>query len=777
MSHLGMKILYDIINRLPYAAAERIFAPWTDLEAYLKESGALLSSLESNIPIKKFDVVGFSMQYELSYTTVLNMLHLGGIPHRAEGRFNAKEKMPIIVAGGPCTANPAPMAAFIDVFLIGDGEAAIVELVDAVRRWKLNGDGRRETILKMIAGLEGFYVPSVHKPGDVIKRRFVPDLDSAPYPVKPVVPYTAIVHDRINIEVSRGCAMGCRFCHAGMVYRPLRERSPETVLYIAEESIKNTGYDEVSFTSLSAGDYTYLLPAIREFNKRFGRSKIALSLPSLRVGAVNRDVLKEIRSVRKTGFTMAPEAATERLRRVINKDFSDEDYERALNVLSEEGWQAIKLYFMIGLPTETDEDIEAIKEMALKALRIAKKNTGRFVNIGITVSPFVPKPHTPFQWCGQNIEDIRRKQKYLREALSSKKFKYKGHDDDMSFLEAVFSRGDERLSLLIEKAWELGCRLDGWSEMFDFDKWLDAMNKTGIDGLSYAEKKFEKNEPFPWDNIATGIKKDFLFKEYERAMNSEKTQDCRKSCSACGLKCKSSDELRVMSDESKERSGSPPLAARSASPKIRIRVRFSKTGALSCLSHLELVTAVLRGLRRAGVPFDFSKGFHPAPMVSFGPPLNTGIAGEREYFDMEVFGPFDIEFYMKGLSEAMPEGIGIHKMAVIPMNEPSLTGFVKRYEYLIKGCGQRAAGGKNMIVSRDGKDIDLSQCIEDITIAGDDARLILKDTDAVKVRMAEIAGALFGIKIGDANIIRKALYGLKENAEENANEKGWTEPL
>ncbi len=799
MSHLGLKILYEIINKLPYASAERFFSPWTDLEEYLKGNNILLSSLESKTSLNKFDVIGFSLQYELSYTTVLNMLHLGSIPLRSEERINSKEKFPVVIAGGPCTVNPAPMAAFIDAFLVGDGEDAVLELIDVVRQSKLSGDGKKESILKEISKIEGFYVPSIHKSESAIKRRFVRNLDSAPYPVKPVVPYASIVHDRINIEVSRGCTMGCRFCQAGMIYRPLRERSPENVLRIAEESLKNTGYDEVSFTSLSAGDYTNLLSVIKGCNKRFGRSKIALSLPSLRVGVVNQDVLKEIRAVRKTGFTMAPEAATERLRSVINKDFSDNDYERALNALFGEGWHALKLYFMIGLPTETDEDIEAIKGMAMNALHIAKKNTGRFANISITISPFVPKPHTPFQWRGQiSLDEIRRKQRYLREMLSSKKFKYKGHDEHMSFLEAVFARGDERLSVLIEKAWESGCRLDGWSEMFDFNKWLDAMDKTGIDGSSYAERTYGKDERLPWDNIDVGIKKGFLYKEYERALTEERTQDCRRVCTACGLKCKEMEKRGIGETEKLENKEiTAPIHPFTHSPihKIRVRVQFSKTGMLRYLSHLELVTAVLRGLRRASVPFDFSKGFHPSPKVSFGPPLNVGVAGEREYFDMEVFTPFDIEFYMRELNDTMPQGIKINRIALITADTPSLNSFIKRYEYLIRGNWQKAIGNRfetgdvgglpiayslspraPIVVQRDGRDVDILPCIEDVIFSEADnepsARLILRDTDNIKVRIGEIAEAIFGMNMNKLEITRTALYGKK-----GAGDNEWVEPL
>ncbi len=818
MSHLGLKILYDIINKLTFASAERCFAPWPDLEAHMKNSSLLLSALESRTPIRNFDIVGFSLQYELSYTTVLNMLALGGIPLRAAERMEVKGQLPLVIAGGPCTVNPAPMGPFIDAFLIGDGETAVVALAHLMHRWKREGDERRETVLREIAALDGFYVPLIHGPEHRTRRQFIDNLDAAAYPVKPVVPYTSIVHDRIAIEVSRGCPMGCRFCQAGMIYRPLRERGPETVLRIAGESLGNTGYDEVSLTSLSAGDYTCLLPVIKEFNRQFGGARIALSLPSLRVRAIDRAVLKEIRSVRKTGFTIAPEAATGRLRDVINKDFTDDDYERALKALFEEGWHTLKLYFMAGLPTERDEDIEAIGAMAGAALKVAKKNTGKFVNIGVTVSPFVPKAHTPFQWYGQiSLDEMRRKLRYLKESLSGRKLKYKGHDERMSFLEAVFARGDENLSQLIEKAWGAGCRLDGWSEHFNFSAWSDAMDKTGIDGAAYSERSFGRDERLPWDAIDIGIKKDFLYREYEQALAEVRTPGCRETCMHCGLRCAGERDSSCAIDKGPKQVSAVSAASAPAAhvihtakiaAKVRIRAQFTKTGRLRYLSHLELATAVLRGLRRAGVRFDFSKGFHPVPRVAFGPSLSVGVAGEREYFDMEVFSPFDIEFYKGEINRSMPEDIRIGGMAIVPYNEPSLSTFITRYAYTIKGFRAEALGDgranafmgtsfssagcrerPSLIVRREDKEVDIAPCIERVAIevpekteiwgggpegeAGDvsgnrNISLILTDQGPIKARIGEVAEALFGGSFREMDIIRTALYGWKN---------GWVEPL
>lgn len=801
MSHLGLKILYKIINDLPFASAERVFSPWLDLEDEMKIKGILLSSLESNRPLKDFDIVGFSLQYELSYTTVLNMLYLGGIPLRTEERNNSlfTNRYPLIIAGGPCTVNPAPMSPFIDAFLIGDGEEAIKEILDTFYRWKMSGDSKKESLLHALSEIEGIYVPFVHSskflgqsseshPSFIIKRRFIESLDNAPYPDSPIVPYTSIIHDRVNIEVSRGCPMGCRFCQAGMIYRPVRERSPEKALEIAENALKNTGYEEVAFTSLSAGDYSCLLPVIKEFNKRFAKNNIALSLPSLRVASLTHALLKEISAVRKTGFTIAPEAGTDRLRRVINKDFTEEDYEHALKALFQEGWHNLKLYFMIGLPTEADEDIEAIPKMVKKAFKIAKQYTGRFVNIKIGVSPFIPKPHTPFQWYGQSSSDeLKRKKNYIKNTLTKRGFKIKGHDVEMSLLEATFSRGDERLAPLIEKAWSLGCRLDGWSEVFDFEKWKMAMDFIGINVEDFAKKTYEKSDILPWDKIDIGVTKEFLWKEYQKAVSGEITPDCRKVCQNCGLGCKTSvishqtfvknnDQCPITNDLSANSS----LVTRHSSlsntrrfKPVRIRVEFSKTGRLKYLSHLELVTVLHRAIRKTGFPLEYSTGFHPSPKISFGPPLGVGIAGLSEYFDMEIAPPFDLITNRIRLNTMLPEGVCVKEMSVIPAKIESLSSFITRYEYEIKGGDQsgihRFLSEKEMNIQREKYVINLRAMIEEARLTDKDTiNLIVVDQGEAKVRLGELLPVLFNTPVERLDIKRVALYGW---------DGGWVMPL
>jgi radical SAM family uncharacterized protein/radical SAM-linked protein len=758
MSHLGLRILYDIVNALPYASAERVFHPWLDYEEAMRKARAPLVSLETGTPVSEFDVLGFSLQYELAYTSVLNMLSLGDIPLRAGER---KDSDPLVIAGGPCTVNPMPMSPFIDAFLVGDGEEAVTEILHAAFEHKASGGLRRDALLRALSRLEGVYVPSVHGVDAVVRRRFIPSLEKAPCPLAPVVPYTQIVHDRANIEVARGCTMGCRFCQAGMIYRPLRERSPETALRIAEESMKRTGYEEVSFSSLSAGDYSGLLELVKGFNRKFRESRVSISLPSLRVRSVSDEILREIVSVRKTGFTIAPEAATERLRASINKDFREEDYERALESLFRAGWLNLKLYFMIGLPTERDEDVEAIPPMIMKALRTAKRHTRRYVNISVSASPFVPKAHTPFQWGGQaDMGYIRERKAYLRKRL--RKINFRDHGEETSMLEAAFARGDERLAVLIEAAYNEGARLDGWSEAFDFRNWQRAMERTGIDAGQYARRTFGMEEPLPWDRIDTGVGKDFLAREYGRALKAEFTGDCRERCSACGLECKPVEQKK---NEAFLVSRNPARDfGQGVRKPIRVRARFSKTGDLRYLSHRELMNHIIRALRRAGVRLEHTKGFHPSPRVSLGPPLGVGVAGLNEYFDMEAMPHAPLESIRERLNAELASGIEVHEIAPVGPEEPSLQEFIAEYIYEVE-CpdlgGLRGFMGLEECLAERGKGrVDVRPMLKEAEMLGPTrARLLLMDLEDAKVRLDEVAEKVFGREIAELDIIRIAMFG------------------
>lgn len=757
MSHIGLKILYKIINDIPYASAERVFAPWPDYRNYLEAHSLALVSLETAKPLSAFDVIGFSLQYELCYSTVLDMLYLAHIPIRSEDRLD-DDTLPLVIAGGPCTVNPMPMSPFIDVFFVGEAEEAIVEILEMIYNCRyLNALSKVDT-LQELSKIEGCYIPHLDKSQRTIKRRYIKDLETAVFPDKPVVPFMSVVHDRVAVEIARGCAQGCRFCQAGIVYRPLRYRSVSKIISLAEDLIKHTGYEELSFVSLSSGDYPHLIQLLNICNQRFASKKVALSLPSLRVASVSREALQCIKSVRKTGFTMAPEAATARLRAVINKDFSDEDYEQALDALFAEGWQTLKLYYMVGLPTETDEDVQAIKDMVMKALKVAKAKTSKFVNINVTVSPFVPKAHTPLQWCAQEpIALIKQKLDYLHENFKSKRFNFKGHNPYMSLLEAVFARGDVAVSALIEQAWREGCRLDAWSDFFDFNKWLVSAEKTGIDLHAYAERTFAKDESFPYSHIDPLVSTDFLYGQYEEALRGSRLRACTDKCSACGLKCKSNAFAL----------DTPRAITTTASVKVhtgytlRLRVAYSKQGNLRYLSHLETSTAITRAIRRSGISVDYTKGFHPAVNVSFGPPLSVGVASLKEYFDMYVLVPFDLKEAKSALTEALPEGLTLIDMQIVPFKAPSLTAFITAYRYQIElpEGFEFHFDPKKLEIRREDKVVDLNKSLIELKHTKNLIEIFVIDTENVKIRLSEFVQALTGLDAKTLQITRLAMYG------------------
>ena len=556
MSHLGMKILYAIINAQPWALCERVCMPWIDMKELMEQNGVPLFSLESRTPLNQFDLVGFTLQYEMSYTNILTMLKLGGVPlHTAERGMND----PIVCVGGPCAFNPEPLADFVDAVMIGDGEEQIVEFTQAVREWKKSGKPRVEC-LKALAKIEGVYVPSFydvtyHEDGTIasftpncpeapaiVRKRILLDMDKAFYPTEIPVPYTEIVHDRIMLEIMRGCTRGCRFCEAGMLYRPVRERSVPHLMELARALEKSTGYEEISLSSLSSGDYSCLPELVHDLMTEFKEKRVSVSLPSLRIDSVLKDSLEETQQVKKSSLTFAPEAGTQRLRDVINKGVTEEDLVGKVTDAFEGGWSSVKLYFMIGLPTETLEDLDGIGHLAQVVnqayFKVPKEKRARGLRVTCSASSFVPKPFTPFQWEPQNTQQqIKDKQAYLRDVLRRiKGVNFNWHEPEVSYLEACFSRGDRRIGQVLERAVEKGCLLDGWSEQFKFDKWMEAFADCGLDPEWYAYRRRGKDEILPWDFIDAGVTKSFLWREKERAERAEVTPDCRKGCQGCGLK-------------------------------------------------------------------------------------------------------------------------------------------------------------------------------------------------------------------------------------------------
>lgn len=697
MSHWGLRILYDILNRRPDTLAERAYAPWFDMEAQLRRFGIPLFSLETRRPVGDFDLVGFSLQYELTYSNILNCLDLAGIPLRSEDR---RDGDPLVLAGGPCVSNPEPMSDFIDIFLIGDGEEAVPAITEAYRG--LRGRPRREILLEM-SKLPGLYVPLMYestygpdgrlqgtRPRHAgvpprVQRQFIKDLETAPYPEAPLVPLQGIVQDRLSVEVLRGCTQGCRFCQAGYLYRPIRERSVEKILEIADKGIRTSGWDEVGLVSLSTADYTQLEPLADVLNARFGSDQVAISLPSLRADSFGVGIADRVKETRRTGFTFAPEAGSERLRLAMNKIIRDEEFFSAARVAYERGWRLIKMYFMVGLPTETWEDIEGIVNFVDTVRRIGRE-CGTSCTVNASVGAFVPKSHTPFQWDAfEDVALLKEKIGYLRRTVSTRWSRLKWHPVDVSHLEAVFSNGDRRLGPAIESAFRRGARFDGWTEHFNYKLWLECFEENGVDPAFHTRARgFE--EPLPWDHIDIGVLKKWLVRERKKTDAQDFTigkslvADCRHGdCTACGIpglpydtqltpKLEESDFRRLM-DQAREGAPATKPAARTENETTwPVRIRFEKSGSARFLSHLETAGAFARAFRMSRVRLAHSQGHSPHPRLSFGPPLPVGFFGLREGLDAELYEPWT-DAARESLNAVLPEGLRILDGIPLPAHD------------------------------------------------------------------------------------------------------------
>ncbi len=683
MSHQGLQILYHILNAQERIIAERCYCPAPDAESLMREHSLPLCSLESGRALNTFDLIGITLPHELCYTNILTILDRADIPFLAARRNGSH---PIILGGGTCAFNPEPVADFFDAILIGDGEEAIVEITLLLQDMKVQGVPRQEA-LERLATIEGIYLPQRFQPeydarGRIlaipdnqgsprrIKRRILADLGAIEHLKKPLVPSTRIVHDRLGIEVARGCTRGCRFCQAGITYRPVRERSVEQILELAESGISHSGFDEITLLSLSTGDYSCLGEVLPRLMSRFADERVSIAMPSMRVGTLTQELMDEIRKVRKTGFTLAPEAGSHRLRLAINKGISEDDLLTFAGNAFELGWNLIKLYFMIGLPTETQSDIDAIADLARKTAK-AGKVTGRDrKRVNVSVGTFVPKPHTPFQWEPQlSIPQSRERINSLKTQLVGHGINLKYHEPEQSYLEGVFSRGDRRLAALIIKAWEKGARLDSWSDHFNLERWQEAARECAIE-LDFYLRAREIGETLPWQHLDSGVDDEFLRQELSRTQAQEYTPDCRyHECQKCGL-CDFKTIMPVVRNRKRIAAVLPEQVETrkqqdSPDSHFKYLVSYSRTGPVSYLGHLDFLQLILRGLRRAKITTHFSQGFNPSPKVSFGPALPVGTESLCEFFLMDLPRPLDnSDQQIELLNKTLPRGVRINSIAL-----------------------------------------------------------------------------------------------------------------
>ncbi len=734
-SHIGLKILYDVVNRRDDFAAERVYALWPDLEAKARAAGVPLWTLESRLPLSAMDVVGVTLQYELSYPTILGMLEHGGVTALSAERGAAE---PFVIGGGAGAYNPEPIAPFFDAFLLGDGEDAVLEIMECVAAGRERKASRAQ-ILDDLARLPGIYVPAhfaVDYDGIAIReirlepgappyagtsrhgtprvlRRTIVDLDQAPYPTKQIVPNVQPVHERVAIEIQRGCSQSCRFCQAGMITRPTRQRKPETVLKLADEALKSTGADAVGLLSLSAGDYQAMNELLSEFFKRYKEDRIAVGLPSMRTETMTPELAEQVAQVRKAGWTFAPEAGSERMRNVINKTNREEDLLNAVHATVQAGWRHLKFYFQIGLPTETDDDVMAIAELGERALRTARQ-IRRDVEVVVSVSTFVPKPHTSFQWEAQiGLEETRRRHQMLRDRLRRSKIPFRYHDPGQSYLEGVLSRGDRRLAPALLEAARRGRRLDAWTEHYDHRLWLEILEKHlaphGLTPDAYLAPRDEARL-LPWDHLDAGILKKFLVRDRKRAYAAGTLGDCAftEQCYACGGCHKGDPYLPRGTDGTRERLlepivhtqiTDPAAVARPAAPltprtttdvetRVRLRFRYAKTGRAVHLSQLDVTHQLLRAIRQAEWPVLYSQGMHPRPLVGFSPACPTGIESEAEYIEAECFGCPDQKQLLERLRAFLPDGIVFLDVEDVDWRRPVFNELLLATRYVVRPPAQ-----------------------------------------------------------------------------------------
>lgn len=700
MSHLGINILYHLLNEQEGIIAERVYAPWIDMEEKLRSNRISLFSLETHTLLKEFDIIGFSLQHELCYTNILTMLDLAGIPIFAKER---DETHPLIIAGGACAFNPEPVCEFIDLFVIGEAEEVILDIIKRFRNLKIQ-KLKKEEALRELAKIEGVYVPSLYeveynndtiksirpKYEDIpskIKKKMINDMDAVFYPTKPIVPYQSIIHDRAVIEAFRGCTQGCRFCQAGMTTRPMRMRSLNCLRKLIVQLMKNTGWEEISLLALNICDYPDIEQIVLEIVQNYGEKGVRISLPSLRLDNFSFQLawLISMGARAKPILTFAPEAGTQRLRNIINKKLNEDEILTNIGNAYRAGWDSCKLYFMLGLPEETDEDIKGIIKLVKELKRVGQKMNPR-ANIRLSISPFVPKPHTPFQWEFQEgIESLQTKQKIILNEL--RKTEIRWQKPEFSFLEGIFARGDRKLNKVLFCAWKNGARFDAWEETFRFSIWEDAFQKSGVDPSFYLYRKREYDEILPWDHIDPGVSKKFLIDENKKSKDAIITPNCMfEECQKCGVCNQSQYKVKnsKLKVSSHHESLSPFVSLHlPVSVKQRIRITFSKNENLKYISHLDLHRTFTRILRRADIPVSFSQSFHPQPKIIFAMPLSVGMTSDCELCDIFLSERTELDEFGKRLSTHLPCGLVLKKVQEVLLFAPALPNIIKGVKYVV----------------------------------------------------------------------------------------------